>query len=182
NQESAPLPDRVRGNVRTLLRAGPFRRYMAGESISMTGTWMQAMAQSWVMTTLTDSAVMLGMVNFAAGLPMIALSMIGGSFADRYDKRNILLLTQIVQIFLATLVGWLVATGRIQVWQIIAVAVLLGVATSFEMPAAAALVPELVGKQEIATAIAIDRSVFHGTRLVGPALAGYVIGIWGPAW
>jgi len=155
---------------------------MAGEGISMTGTWMQAMAQSWVMTTLTSSAVMLGMVNFAAGLPMIALSMIGGSFADRYDKRNILLLTQIVQILLAALVGWLVATSRIQVWQILAVAVLLGVATSFEMPAAAALVPELVGKEEIATAIAIDRSVFHGTRLIGPALAGYVVGIWGPAW
>jgi len=178
NQERAPLP----GRVRTVLRAGPFRRYMAGEGISMTGTWMQAMAQSWVMTTLTSSAVMLGMVNFAAGLPMIALSMIGGSFADRYDKRNILLLTQIVQILLAALVGWLVATSRIQVWQILAVAVLLGVATSFEMPAAAALVPELVGKEEIATAIAIDRSVFHGTRLIGPALAGYVIGIWGPAW
>src|SRR5260221_8996032 len=89
------------GKARALLRAGPFSRYMAGESISMTGTWMQAMAQSWVMTTLTNSAVMLGMVNFAAGLPMIALSMIGGSFAHRYDKRNILLLTQIVQILLA---------------------------------------------------------------------------------
>jgi len=178
NQERAPLS----GRVLTLLRGGPFGRYMAGESVSMTGTWMQAMAQSWVMTTLTDSAVMLGMVNFAAGLPMIALSMIGGSFADRYDKRNILLLTQVVQILLAVLVGWLVATSRIQVWQILAVAVVLGIATSFEMPAAAALVPELVGKEEIATAIAIDRSVFHGTRLIGPALAGYVVGIWGPAW
>src|SRR5882724_11922997 len=182
NQKRAPLSGGGGQRVRTQLRGGPFRRYMVGESISMTGTWMQAMAQSWVMTTLTDRASMLGMVNFAAGLPMIALSMVGGSFADRYDKRNILLLTQIVQILLAALVGWLVATGRIQVWQILAVAVLLGVATSFEMPAAAALVPELVGKEEIATAIAIDRSVFHGTRLIGPALAGYVVGIWGPAW
>jgi len=178
NQERAAFS----GKVRPLLRGGPFRRYMTGEGISMTGTWMQAMAQSWVMTTLTDSAAMLGMVNFAAGLPMIALSMIGGSFADRYDKRNILLLSQIVQILLAVVVGYLVATSRVQISHILAVAVLLGVTTSFEMPAAAALVPELVGKEEIATAIAIDRSVFHGTRLIGPALAGYVIGIWGPAW
>ncbi|MEO8429206.1 MAG: MFS transporter [Verrucomicrobiota bacterium] len=174
-------PSTVAGKSRALLRGGPFARYMAGESISMTGTWMQAMAQSWVMTTLTDSAAMLGMVNLCAGLPMIALSMVGGAFADRYDKRNILLLTQVVQILLALLAGWLVATGRIQIWHMLAVAVLLGISTSFEMPAASALVPELVGKSQVATAIAIDRSVFHGTRLIGPALAGYVIGFWGPA-
>jgi MFS family permease len=177
NQE----PSTVAGKARALLRGGPFARYMAGEGISMTGTWMQAMAQSWVMTTLTDSAAMLGMVNFATGLPMIALSMVGGSFADRYDKRNILLLTQVVQILLALLVGWLVASGQIQIWHILAVAILLGVSASFEMPAASALVPELVAKSQVATAIAIDRSVFHGTRLIGPALAGYVIGFWGPA-
>src|SRR5712672_1885283 len=103
------------GRIGKLLRSGPFARYMRGEAISMTGTWMQLMAQSWVMTTLTSSAVMLGMVNFATGVPMIALSMIGGSFADRADKRNILLVTQVVQILLAVLVGWLVATGRFQI-------------------------------------------------------------------
>jgi len=147
----------------------------------MTGTWMQVMAQSWVMTTLTSSAVMLGMVNFAMGVPMIALSMIGGSFADRADKRNILLITQVVQIVLAVVVGWLVASGRIQIWHILAVAALLGISNSFEMPAAAALVPELVAKDEVAAAIAVDRSIFHGTRLVGPALAGFIVGYWGPA-
>jgi MFS family permease len=154
---------------------------MAGEAISMTGTWMQVMAQSWVMTTLTDRAVMLGMVNFAVGVPMIALSMVGGSCSDRYDKRNILLLTQVAQIVLALVVGCLVATGQIRIWHILAVAVLLGISNSFEMPAAAALVPELVGKDQVATGIAIDRSIFHGTRLIGPALAGYVIGLWGAA-
>lgn len=147
----------------------------------MTGTWMQMMAQGWVMTTLTDRAVMLGMVTFAGSIPMIALSMIGGTFADRHDKRAILLVTQVVQILLALLVGRLVATGQIQIWHIIVVAFFLGISASFEMPSAAALVPELVGKEHIATAIAVDRSVFHGTRLIGPALAGYVIGIAGPA-
>jgi MFS family permease len=165
----------------SLLRNGAFARYMTGEAISMTGTWMQVMAQSWVMTTLTDSAAMLGMVNFAAGVPMIALSMTGGSFADRYDKRNILLITQIVQICLALLVGRLVASGHIQIWHIIAVAGVLGVSNSFEMPAASALVPELVGRDNVAKAIAVDRSIFHGTRLFGPALAGYVLGLWGTA-
>ena len=174
-------PSSHAGNVRALLRGGPFARYMLGEAVSMTGTWMQLMAQSWVMTTLTSSAVWLGMVNFAAGVPMIALSMVGGTMADRHDKRNILLATQVVQIALALLVGWLVASGRIQIWHVLGVSALLGMSNAFEMPAASALVPELVGRERMATAIAIDRSVFHGTRLIGPALAGYVVGVWGAA-
>jgi MFS family permease len=173
--------DSVSARLRGVLRQGPFVRYMTGEAISMTGTWMQVMAQSWVMTSLTASAAMLGLVNFAAGLPMIALSMVGGSFADRFDRRNILLLTQVVQIVLALSLGTLVATEHIRIWHILMVAFLLGISGSFEMPAASALVPELVPKHQVASAIAVDRSVFHGTRLIGPALAGYTIGLWGTA-
>ena len=169
------------GRAQTVLRQGPFVRYMAGEASSMTGTWMQVMAQSWVMTTLTQSAVMFGLVNFCAGVPMIALSMVGGSWADRYDKRNILLVTQVVQIALALFLGIQVATGAVRIWHVLAVAVVLGVSNSFEMPAASSLVPELVAHDQVASAIAIDRSVFHATRLIGPALAGYAIGLWGPA-
>ena len=177
---AAPAATPSRQAAALLLR-GPFARYMLGEGISMTGTWMQLMAQSWVMTTLTNSAMMLGMVNFAAGIPMIALSMLGGSAADRGDKRNILLVTQVIQIAFALLVGRLVATGRIQIWHLLAVAFLLGISNAFEMPAASALVPELVTKEQVATAIAVDRAVFHGTRLIGPALAGFVIGRWSEA-
>lgn len=166
-------------NLRALLRNGPFSRYITGEAISMTGTWMQVMAQGWVMATLTDKAVMLGMVNFAAGIPMIILSLLGGTFADRYSKRNILLLTQVAQILCAVTLGSLVATGHIRIWHIIAVAFALGISASFEMPSAAALVPELVSKDLIAAAIGVDRAVFHGTRLVGPALAGYLMARWG---
>lgn len=164
-----------------LLRRGPFGRYALGETVSMTGTWMQAMAQSWVMTSLTTQAFWLGMVNFTGSFPMLALTMIGGSFADRHDKRKILICTQIVQIVLAAAVGWLVMTHRVHIWHILVAAFLLGISASFEMPASAAFVPELVDKENIATAIGIDRSIFHGTRLLGPALAGYVIGIWGTA-
>src|SRR6476660_10449207 len=112
----------------TLLHPGAFRRYIIGTSISDTGTWMQIMAQGWVMSTLTDKAIMLGMVNFAAGLPMIFLTMFGGSMADRFDKRPILVWTQVVQIALAVLVGILIFSGRIQIWHIVAVAGLLGIA------------------------------------------------------
>lgn len=147
----------------------------------MTGTWMQVMAQSWVVTTLTTSATILGLVNFAMGLPMVALSIYGGIMADRMDRRRILFATQIVQILLAVLVGWLVETGQIQIWQLVIVAFVLGVSGSFEMPAAAALVPELVPREHIAKAVTFDRAIFHGTRLIGPALGGYVISMWNTA-
>src|SRR6266700_1542411 len=164
-----------------LLKPGPFRRYIIGSAISDTGTWMQVMAQGWVVSMLTNKAIVLGMVNFAAGLPTLALTMIGGSAADRYDKRKILIATQIVQIALAIILGWLIMAGRIHIWHVIVLAALLGVATAFEMPAISALVPELVKRDQIAAAVAMDRSVFHGSRLVGPSLAGLCVGWWGAA-
>lgn len=164
-----------------VLRPGPFRRYMIGESLSTTGTWMQVMAEAWVMTSLTTSAFMLGMVTFATGLPMLLLTMAGGALADRLPKRSIILVCQVAQIALASAMGLLIYWGLIQIWHVIAIAALAGVVNAFEMPAVSALVPELVEKDEIQDAMAIDRSSFHTTRLVGPALAGVVIAAWGPA-
>src|SRR2546421_1163345 len=164
-----------------LLRQGPFRRYIIGSLISDSGTWMQMMAQSWVLSGLTNKAILLGLVNFAAGLPALALAPIAGSLADRWDKRKILIATQIVQIIFAIALGFLVMSGRIQIWHIIFFALLLGIAFSYEMPAISALVPELVKRDEIAAAVALDRSVFHGSRLIGPSLAGLFVGWWGAA-
>ena len=164
-----------------LLRAGPFRRYIIGSLISDSGTWMQMMAQGWVMSTLTNRAILLGLISFAAGLPTILLTPFGGSAADRLDKRKILIATQIAQIAFALGLGWLVLTNRIQIWHVIIFAGLLGVSIAFEMPAISALVPELVKRDEIAAAVALDRSVFHGSRLIGPSLAGLFVGWWGAA-
>src|SRR5438552_14680641 len=161
-----------------LLRAGALRRYIVGSAISDTGTWMQVMAQGWLMSTLTNKAILLGMANFAAGLPMLALTMIGGSAADRCDKRKILVATQVVQIAFALLIGALIMSGQIQIWHIIVVSFLLGTAFAFEMPALSALVPELVRREEIGSAIAFDRAVFHGARLVAPAVAGLIVALW----
>src|SRR6266487_5500259 len=164
-----------------LLRPGPFRRYIIGSAISDTGTWMQVMAQGWVMATLTTSALMLGLVNLCAGLPMLALTMVGGSAADKFDKRKILLITQYIQIAIAVSIGLLIWSGKIAIWQIFVFAAIQGVSNSFEMPTLSALVPELVKREEIQSAIAIDRAVFHGSRLVGPAIAGLFISLWGAA-
>jgi MFS family permease len=168
-------------NALTVLRPGPFRRYIIGSAISDTGTWMQVMTQGWVMATLTTSALMLGLVNLCAGLPMLALTMVGGSAADKFDKRKILLITQYVQIALAVSIGLLIWSGQIQIWHIFVFAAILGVSNSFEMPALSALVPELVKREEIQSAISIDRSVFHGSRVVGPAIGGYLISWFGMA-
>lgn len=164
-----------------VLRAGPFRRYMMGECVSTTGTWMQVMADSWVLTSLTHHALVMGLANFASGLPVLCLTLLGGSVADRFDKRNILLVTQVAQIVLATTMGVLVYTNVIQIWMVVVIAGLLGVVNAFEMPAASALVPELVEKDELGDAMAVDRSSFHTTRLIGPAIAGVVIGALGTA-
>src|SRR5213075_2195116 len=140
-------------NALRVLRAGSFRRYIIGSAISDTGTWMQVMAQMWVMTTLTTSALMLGLVNLCAGLPMLALTMVGGSAADRFDKRKILLITQYVQITIAVSIGLLIWTGNIAIWQVFMFAAIMGISNSFEMPTLSALVPELVGREQIQPAI-----------------------------
>jgi MFS family permease len=168
-------------NALRVLRPGPFRRYIIGSAISDTGTWMQVMAQGWVMATLTSSALMLGIVNLCAGLPMLALTMVGGSVADRFDKRKILLITQYVQIGIAVSIGLLIWTGHIAIWQIFVFAAILGVSNSFEMPTLSALVPELVERGQIQSGISIDRSVFHGSRVFGPAIGGYLIKWFGTA-
>src|SRR6059058_854187 len=164
-----------------VLRPGAFRRYIIGSVISDTGTWMQVMAQGYVMSTLTDKALLLGMANLAAGLPMLLLTMAGGSAADRFDKRKILLATQYLQIALAISIGLLIMSGKLEIWHILAFAVALGISNSFEMPTLNALVPELVTRDEIQSAIAVDRAVFHGSRVVGPSLAGIFISVWGAA-
>src|SRR5437867_10577561 len=166
-------------NALRVLRRGPLRRYIIGSAISDAGTWIQIMAQGHVMSTLTSKAIMLGMANLAASLPMLLLTMVGGSAADRFDKRKILLATQYVQIALAISIGLLIMSGKLQIWHILAFAVALGISNSFEMPTLNALVPELVTRDEIQSAIAVDRAVFHGSGVVGPSLAGIFLSVWG---
>src|SRR5437667_4313979 len=139
-----------------VLRPGPFRRYIIGSAISDTGTWMQVMAQGYVMSTLTDKALLLGMANLAAGLPMLLLTMAGGSAADRFDKRKILLATHDFQIALAISIGLLIMNGKIQICHILAFAVALGISNAFEMPTLNAFVPELVPRDSVQIAIAVD--------------------------
>lgn len=149
---------------------------MAGETISMIGTWMQMFAQNWVLTTLTLEATKLGWMVFAGGIPTLFLAMIGGSLADRFDKRWILLAALSIQLILAIVVGRLVQSHEIAIWHLYTVTALLGIVTAFEMPTVSAFIPELVARDDLARALAIDRAIFHFTRMIGPAVGGYLIG------
>ncbi|MEQ1860111.1 MAG: MFS transporter [Chthoniobacteraceae bacterium] len=162
-----------------LLRRGPFARYMAGETISMVGAWMQMFAQGWLLTTLTPEATALGWLTFAGGVPTLIFSMFAGSLADRFDKRRILLAVLIAQLIFAVLIGWLAQTGAIRIWHLYAVTAALGLIAAFEVPAVSSFVPELVAKDDLARALAIDRASFHFTRMIGPALAGWLVGQFG---
>ena len=168
---------------------GPFTRYMIGEGISMTGTWMQGMALGWVMTEVVAreglrhyEGLLQAAPHLASGVVMLMLFRLGGASADRHDKRRILQICQVAQIGFALAIGMLVAQEALQSWHIIVAAALLGVSSSFEMPAAAAIVPELVAPENVGKAVAVDRAVFHATRLVGPAAAGYLVGRYGAEW
>jgi len=171
---SDPIADTIR-----LLRRGPFARYIAGESISMIGTWMQMFAQGWLLTNFTLDAIALAKLTLCSGIPALVLSPFAGSFADRFDKRRILLVVLICQIALAVLVGWLAQTGAIQIWHLYVITTLLGVLTAFEVPTVSAFVPELVPRSDLARALSIDRATFHFTRMIGPALAGWLVGMLG---
>jgi MFS family permease len=137
------------------------------------------MAQGWVVTRLTSAAWVLGALNVANTLPMLALSMVGGAFADRMEKRRILIVTQVMMMFLAFVLAGLVFGGKIALWQIFAVTLVLGTVTAFDLPAAQAFPPELVQKEEIPKTIALMQAIFHGSRLVGPGIAGFLVAQFG---
>jgi len=137
------------------------------------------MAQGWVVTSLSTSAAVLGALNVVSSLPMLTLAMLGGAVADRYEKRRILIVTQVGMMLLAFTMSALVFSSRIALWHIFALGLLIGTVTAFDLPAAQAFPPELVKREEIPKAIALMQAIFHGSRLIGPALAGVLVGRFG---
>jgi MFS family permease len=152
-----------------------YRLFWFGQLISLSGTWMQTTAQAWLVLELTDSPVALGTVTFLQFLPITLLTLFGGVFADRLPKRGVLLITQSVSAVQAYLLAVLVFTGRVELWQIYVLALVLGIVNAFDNPTRQAFVSELVGKNRLQNAVALNSSLFNAARIVGPALAGIVI-------
>ncbi len=164
------------------LRHRDFRIYWSGQSISMIGMWMQQMAQAWVVVKLTGSSATIATISFVSSLPMIALAMKAGSLADRYDRRRILMVTQVLLAACAFVYAALIASDELTLGLVYVLAFCLGVVVAFDLPAAAAITPTLVPKEAIPSAISLMQSIFHGARLIGPALAGVVMAATSAAW
>ncbi len=163
------------------LRIRNYRLFFFGQLVSVSGTWMQQLAQDWLVLRLTDRPLPVGITTALQFAPVLLLGIWGGLVADRLDKRRLLLATQAVMGALALALGVLTLTGTVQLWMIYLLALLLGCATSFDMPARQAFVTEMVGSDHLANAVGLNSAVFNSGRIIGPAVAGVLIGVAGLA-
>src|SRR5512137_2007473 len=152
-----------------------FRLFFAGQFVSLIGGWMQTTAQGWLVYELTGSKVLLGTVAAVGSVPMLLLSVWGGSVADRHPKRNLVFWTQTGMMLLAFAFAALVGSGRIQPWHILVLAALGGVAMAFDMPARQAFTVEMTSREDLMNAISLNSSIFNGARIVGPSVAGFLM-------
>ena len=165
---------------------GPFghrnyRLFFGGQAISLVGTWMQQVAQAWLVLTLTGDPFWLGVVASAQFLPVMILGLFAGILADVLPKRQTLIAVQATMMVLAAILTVLTATGVVEVWMIVLLAILLGCANAVDMPVRQAFAIEMVGPRDIGNAVAINSAMFNGARVVGPAVAGLTIGAFGIA-
>jgi MFS family permease len=164
------------------LRHRNYRLFFSGQLVSLVGTWMQGIAESWLVYRLTGSAALLGVAGFASQIPVLFLATIGGSVADRYNRHRILIVTQTASMILPLTLAALVFSGRVQVWHVFALAASLGVVNAFDVPARQSFVVEMVGKEDLVNAIALNSSIVNAARAIGPAVAGVLIAAVGEGW
>ncbi len=164
------------------LRVRNYRLYASGQLVSLTGTWMQRVAQDWLVLTLTNSATALGIVTALQFGPSLLLGLWGGVIADRGNKRSILLATQGGLAVVALLLGIDDVIGTVQYWHVLVLATLLGVISAIDTPARQSFVVEMVGRDELTNAVAINSTIFNTGRILGPAVAGVLISAVGTGW
>ncbi len=175
--KESKLPSALRA-----LRHRNYRLFFGGQLVSLTGTWMQSVAQSWLVYRLTGSAVLLGFVGFSSQIPVFLLATLGGTLADRVNRHRILITTQTLAMLGASTLAALTLTGHVRVWHVFMLAAMLGVVNAFDMPARQAFVVDMVGRDDLVNAIALNSSMFNGARLIGPAVAGVLVSSIGEGW
>lgn len=158
-----------------------YRLYFFGQAVSVTGTWMQSLAMSWLVLSISSSAIKLSLVNVLQFAPTLVLGLLAGVVADRVPKRALLVGTQSIAALSSAVIAILIVTHNIDLWHVYLVAFIVGINNSFDMPTRQAFVSEMVGREDLANAIALNSSLFNMGRLVGPALAGLVLGAFGIA-
>lgn len=165
------------------LRSKNYRLFFAGQGISLIGSWMTQVATIWLVYNLSQSPWILGLVGFASQIPTLILLPFAGVLIDRWNRHRVLIATQILAMIQSLTLAFLALTGIINIWQIIVLSLCQGAINAFDAPARQAFVPELVEKKEdLAQAIAINASMFNGSRLIGPAIAGLLIATVGPSY
>src|ERR1700678_2135921 len=164
------------------LRHRNFQLFFSGQLISLIGTWMQSVAQSWLVYRLTGAAWLLGSVGFASQIPLFLFSPLGGIAADRFDRRRIVIATKVASMLLAFILAGLTLWGKIQVWHVFVLAALLGVVNAFDIPGRQSFLIDMVGREDLMNAIALNSSMFNGARVIGPAIAGLLVAWIGEGW
>jgi MFS family permease len=179
---SAPRPNQsARSKAASAFLHRNYRLFFAGQAVSLIGTWVQQVAQGWLVLTLSGDPLWLGVVTAAQFLPVMVLGLFAGVLADVLPKRQTLLAVQVVMMLLAVVLTVLTATGVVEVWMIIVLAILLGCANAVDMPVRQAFAIEMVGPRDVGNAVAINSAMFNGARVIGPAVAGLTIGAFGMA-
>lgn len=174
-------PDRT-GGMFTSLTVPNYRYYFAGQVVSNTGTWMQRIAQDWLILGLTGSSFAVGVTTAMQFLPMLLFGLYGGVVADRFPKRGLLVITQAAMGLLAAVLAVLTLTGTVEVWHVYLLALLLGMVTVVDNPTRQSFVPEIVSRAQLGNAVSLNSANFQAARLVGPAVAGVLIAAVGPGW
>ena len=174
-------PSRIQGMFRAL-RHRNFQLFFGGQLISLVGTWMDNIAEAWLVYRLTGSSLLLGTVAFAGQIPVFLMAPIGGMVADRYDRHKIVIATQASSMVLAFILAGLTLSHRVKVWEVVVLAALLGVVNAFDIPARQAFLVEMVGREDLMNAIALNSSMFNGARVIGPSIAGIIVAGVGEGW
>jgi MFS family permease len=164
------------------LRHRNFQLFFSGQFISLIGTWMQNVAQAWLVYRLTGSALLLGAAGFANQIPVFLMAPFGGIAADRINRQRLVITTQAASMTLAAILAGLTLSGRVQVWHIFVLASMLGVVNAFDIPGRQSFLVDMVGKEDLMNAIALNSSMFNGARVVGPAIAGILVAKIGEGW
>jgi len=162
-----------------------FQLFFGGQLISLVGTWMQTVAQAWLVYRITGSSLLLGSVGFANQIPVFLVAPLGGAIADRVNRRKIVIATQIASMSLAFILAFLTLSGWIQkgrIWPIFVLSALLGVVNAFDIPGRQSFLVDMVGKEDLMNAIALNSSMFNGARIIGPAIAGILVAKIGEGW
>jgi MFS family permease len=176
-EDASRIPQMLRA-----LRHRNFQLFFSGQLISLIGTWMDNIAEAWLVYRLTGSSLLLGTVAFAGQIPVFLLAPIGGMVADRWNRQRVVIATQASSMVLAGILAVLTLTRRVTVWEVVVLAALMGAVNAFDIPARQAFLVDMVGREDLMNGIALNSSMFNGARVIGPSIAGILVASIGEGW